>query len=146
MNKPATTNGKRGLFKPLLKDFFDIDPFFAGSWLQKMESGIPAVNITEDEKNYWIEVIAPGFKKDDFKISVDENILTISAELSVESDKQEQEYTRREYSFNSFTRSFRLPENVKEDAIIAGYHDGILKLTIPKTGSDVKVLKQIPIS
>ena len=146
MNMPTTTNGKQSIFKPLLNDFFDMDPFFGGSWLKKMENNIPAVNIAENEKNYVIEVVAPGFKKEDFKIKVSDEVLTISAEVANESKEEEKDYTRREYSFNSFTRSFNLPENVKDEEIAAMYSDGILKLTMPKSKVEMKAAKEITVN
>ena len=146
MNMPTITNGKQSIFKPLLNDFFDIDPFFGGSWLKKMEAQVPAVNIAENEKDYLIEVVAPGFKKEDFKIKVMDAVLTISAEMDNESKEEEKDYTRREYSFNSFTRSFSLPDNVKDDEIAAMYSDGILKLIMPKGMVEKKMYKEISVS
>lgn len=130
------------------RDFFNADDFFDNNWLSKWEKDFPAVNIAEDEKTYWVEVIAPGFKKDDFKLKVDENILTISAESKTEKKEngKGKEYTRREYSYNSFTRSFRLPDDVKDDSISASYQDGILKLELPKSKTQVKASKEIAIN
>ncbi|MDE3144557.1 MAG: Hsp20/alpha crystallin family protein [Bacteroidota bacterium] len=143
MNTLTKTNGNQSIFKPLLSDFFDVDPFFGGSWLRKMESHVPAVNIAENEKDYMIEVVAPGFKKDDFKIKVNDDVLVISAEVENEKKEDNKDYTRREYSFNSFTRSFGLPDNVKNDAIDAVYADGVLKLKMPKTKVEKKAIKEI---
>jgi HSP20 family protein len=129
------------------RDFLNVDDFFDRGLLNKWQKEFPAVNISEDEKVYGIEVVAPGFRKDDFKVKVDDDILTISAESKFE--KQEpgngKEYTRREYGYNSFTRSFRLPENVKDDSISASYQDGILKLELPKSKVQVKATKEITI-
>src|SRR5882762_6772172 len=105
------TNG--GTLSPW-NDFFNVDNFFDKSWFKKFENSFPAVNISEDDKNYEVEVVAPGFKKEDFKLKVDDDVLTISAESKSEKieDGNKKEYTRREYSYNSFTRSFHLPDNV----------------------------------
>jgi HSP20 family protein len=99
------------------------------------------------KKNYSVEVVAPGFKKEDFKLKVEDDILTISAESKSEKKEEgkEKEYTRREYSYSSFTRSFHLPDNVKDDSIAASYHDGILKLELPKSKVQVKATKEIAI-
>ena len=129
------------------RDFFNVDNFFDNGWLSRWEKDFPAVNIAENEKNYSVEVVAPGFGKEDFKLKVDDDILTISAESKIEneSDDKQREYTRREYSYNSFTRSFRLPDNVKDDSISASYQDGILKLELPKSKVQVKATKEIAI-
>jgi len=129
------------------KEFLSIDDFFDGGWLNKWQKEYPAVNVSEDEKNYMVEVIAPGFKKEDFKLKVDDDILTISAETKSETkdNGNGREYTRREYSYNSFARSFRLPDNVKDDSISASYQDGILKLELPKSTVQTKATKEISI-
>lgn len=127
------------------RDFFDMD-FFSNRGGQRATQ-LPAVNICEDEKSYTVDVVAPGFKKGDFKINMDDDLLTISAESKQESNEggNEKHYSRREYSFSSFTRSFQLPENVHAEAINARYEDGVLKITIPKTEQKPKAAKQINI-
>ncbi len=126
------------------RDFFDIG-LWGGRGLEKT-STLPAVNIYEDNKNYMVDVAAPGFKKEDFKINVEDDILTISAESKQESKEgDDRSYSRREYSYNSFTRSFQLPDNSKDDQISAKYSDGILHLTIPKSEQQVKASRQINI-
>ena len=149
--------GQRGLMRPFFQDFFDIENFFGKDFLPASRS-LPAVNISEDEKTYHIDVVSPGFKKEDFKVNVKNNILTISAETKQETTNNQGEggqqgnqqggnkqYSRREYSYSSFTRSFQLPENVKEDEIDAAYTDGILKLQIPKEEQQPKISKEINI-
>jgi HSP20 family protein len=126
------------------RDFMDFD--FFGSRFPQARNTLPAVNISEDEKGYGVEVIAPGFKKEDFRIKVDDDVLTISAETRLESKEGSgREYSRREYNYSSFTRSFRLPENAKDDAIVARYDNGILHLEIPKTQKETKATKEINI-
>ena len=137
------TKTNAGLYANPWKDFFDIG--FFGPKPQSTAS-LPAVNICEDEKDYTVEVVSPGFKKEDFKIAVNDDILTISAENKNESkDGNGKEYSRREYSYTSFTRSFRLPENAKDDALAAKYSDGILKISIPKTEQQQKTSRQISV-
>jgi len=130
------------------KDFFNVDNFFDNGWLSRWENDFPAVNIAENEKNYSVEVVAPGFVKEDFKLKVEDDILTISAESKSEKKEngKEKEYTRREYSYNSFTRSFRLPDDVKDDSISASYKDGILNLELPKSKAQVKATNEIAIN
>jgi HSP20 family protein len=145
-------DGQRGLMRPFFQDFFDIENFFGRDVFPTSKS-LPAVNISEDEQTYHIDVVSPGFKKEDFKVNIENNVLTISAETKQETtnnqdgnkDDKNKQYRRREYSYSSFTRSFQLPENVKEDDIDASYTDGILKLQIPKEEQQAKTSKEINI-
>jgi HSP20 family protein len=107
---------------------------------------MPAVNVKENEKNYEIEVAAPGMKKEDFNIAVDNGILTISAESKDEKEQKEDNYTRREFSYSSFSRSFSLPQNVDEDNIKAKYENGVLYLTVSKIEEAKPHKKTIPLS
>lgn len=111
-----------------------MDDFFAddmnGFW--KKNSNMPAVNVTENKSAYKLEVAAPGYKKNDFKLEVKNGYLNISAETKEEKEDKDEQYTRREWKFASFNRNFTLPENVKSDDIEAKYEDGVLKITLPK--------------
>ena len=129
------------------RDFLNLDEFLGSNWAGR-SSQLPAVNISENDKCYHVEVVAPGFKKEDFKVKVDDDILTISAETKNETTEEgkNKEYTRREYSSSSFTRSFQLPDNVKDESITATYQDGILKLEMPKSEQQQKATKEISIS
>lgn len=125
---------KNESFTPtVFSDIFDNARFFGKNWLEK-EFGqtFPAVNIKETAKDFGLEFAAPGFKKEDFKVSVDNGILTVSAETQTEKNEENKKFTRKEFSYNSFTRSFSLPENVNADAIEAKYENGILNLSVPK--------------
>lgn len=95
---------------------------------------IPAVNIRESADNYEVEMAAPGMRKEDFKVELDGNNLTISSEMQNQQEEKEGErYTRREYSYQSFQRTFTLPKNVVDvDQINAKYENGVLRLLIPK--------------
>lgn len=117
--------------RDLMSDFFNADRFFGKDWLSADK--LPAVNIEETEKFYKIEVAAPGMKKEDFKVEVTNGILTISAEAKEEKEEKNKNYTRKEFSFESFYRAFTLPENVTDEKIDAEYKDGLLLLTLPKT-------------
>ena len=128
----------------LLADLFDNDRFFASPWLSGRN--MPAVNIKENERNYEVELAVPGYNKKDFEISIDNGVLTVSGEKSEETEKKEDNYTRREFGFSSFSRSFNLPTNINEENIDAKYADGVLKLTIAKRQeSNGKSRKQISI-
>ena len=97
------------------------------------DSTLPAVNILEDENRIQIEVAAPGMKKDDFKIELNQNRLTVSAESEKENNESNDRYSRKEFCYRSFTRQFNVPvETINGDQIQASYKDGILTLTLPK--------------
>jgi HSP20 family protein len=95
-----------------------------------------------------IEVAAPGMKRDDFKIELDNDVLTISSKREDSYEEKDGNYTRREFSYQSFQRSFSLPQNrVKGDEITAKYVDGVLRITVPKTeDAKVKPAKQIAVA
>ncbi len=105
---------------------------------------VPEMNIKENDKNFDIEIAAPGFSKKDFKISIENGVLHLSAEKKEEIEKEEDNYTRREFRFNSFERTLTLPETVNEDGNIdATYKHGILKLILNKLPEDVIKHKKI---
>ncbi|MBI5914723.1 MAG: Hsp20/alpha crystallin family protein [Bacteroidetes bacterium] len=111
---------------------FRDDDFFDKRWLPTTELTVPSVNVSETKEAYNLEVAAPGMKKDDFKVEVKEGHLCISAETKTEKSEKDDNYTRKEFSYSSFNRTFWLPENVKPDGITAAYKDGILKIGVPK--------------
>ena len=121
-------------FPLLLNDFFTRDLY---DWNQSNFSDtgttVPAVNIKENKESFEVEMAAPGMTKDDFKIHLDGNLLTISAEKSNETEQNDSKYSKREFSYQSFQRSFTLSKEVVDsDKINAKYQDGLLKLLIPK--------------
>lgn len=93
---------------------------------------VPAVNINEEKDHYAVTLAAPGLKKDDFNIDIDGNIMTISAVTEEEKEEKEKKYTRKEYNYSSFSRSFTLPEEIDKEKIAAKYDNGILRLSLPK--------------
>jgi len=112
-------------------DFFDDDRFQYSPWLRRQS--LHAVTVKENEKVYEVELDAPGFNnKKDFNISIDDGLLTVSAESRTQNEKKEDHCARRELGYSSFSRSFNLPANTNEDGIHVKYEDGILKLTITK--------------
>lgn len=113
-----------------LSDFFDNDRFFDSDLLRRQS--LPAVNVRENEKNFEIEVAAPGQTKKDFKVTAENGVLTISCEKKQEGERKENGYTRREFAYSSFSRSFILPENADEDDVKATYEEGILRLQVAK--------------
>ena len=122
---PSLANGS------WLSDFFDNDRFF-DDWSRR--PSVPAVNVRETEKGYSIDVAAPGMSKEDFDISVEKRVLTISSQKKDEKTEKEQNgYTRREFSYSSFSRSFALPEEVSDEDVKATYKDGVLRIELAKT-------------
>ena len=120
-------------FPRFFDDFFtkDLDRFFEGT----AHATLPAVNVQEDEKGFNVEVSAPGFKKEDFKVELNQDVLTIATEQDEQSEEKNQpgNYVKREFRHRAFKRSFRLPEQVVDgDKIEARYEAGILQLTLPK--------------
>ena len=124
---------KRGLipsFNALTRSFFKDDDDFFSDWTR--EEKLPLVNVEETDNAFQLSLAAPGLKKNDFNIEVDKGMLVISSEKSDQREESEDNYTRREFSYSSFRRSFWLPENVYTDGIKARYEEGLLKVTIPK--------------
>ena len=114
-----------------LTDFFDNNRFFDADWMKRFQE-IPAVNVREKNNEFLIELAAPGLKKKDFEITVENGILTIMAERKEEKEQKDENFTREEFSYENFTRSFTLPENVNPEKVDAHYEDGILMLTVAK--------------
>jgi HSP20 family protein len=150
------TRRNKGSMAParsVFSDFFsDVDRFFENDMWgmpsrmgQQMMANVPATNIRENDKDYSIEVAAPGMRKEDFNIDVNEGMLTISSEREEEKNDEQENYTRREYNYSSFSRSFRLPESVKEDDIKASYKDGVLHVSVPKGKDKEKPTRKIKI-
>lgn len=129
----------------LFSDFFDED-----RWLTPGGNGwtsdVPAANIQEKEKEYVIELAAPGMKKNDFQVAIENGVLRISSEKEKETETGDEGYSRKEFSYSSFSRTFSLPENVDEDKIKASYKEGILYLSLPKTKQVEAPKKEIKIS
>ncbi len=134
--------------RTLLSRFFDDDAFGwpegfledAGMMPSRLldrpffkEMKMPAVNIKDNTDHFAIELAAPGYKKDDLKVTVKDGLLTIASEKTRESEEEKKGYTRKEFSFASFSRSFVLPENTDADSLKANFADGVLKLTLNKT-------------
>jgi len=141
---------------PILKKdrtFFPsiVDEFFGRDFLPNLfefQTGInmPSVNIVEGKNDFRIEVAAPGLQKDDFKINLDNNVLTISSEMEEKNEEKEERYMRREFSYTSFRRSFSLPQTVEADKISANHNNGVLSISIPKKEeAKIKPAKQIEI-
>lgn len=126
-------------FPTFFSDFFN-DSWFDSNreWMAK----VPSSNIKEQDDAFIIEMAVPGLQKDDFHIHVDNGVLTVSSEAEHQNSENEDNYRRREYNYQSFSRSFTLPESVKAEDIQATYQDGLLMLNIPKKESLQKLPKK----
>jgi HSP20 family protein len=136
-------------FPGLFNRFFEGDIFdWADRNFSDTNTTLPSVNIKESAEEFEVEVAAPGFSKEEFKIELNNDLLTISSEKKMENETKEGEnFTRREFSYQSFCRSFTLPNTVASDKIGAKYENGILKVSIPKKEeAKPKPAKQIEIS
>jgi HSP20 family protein len=138
---------------PLLPSLFN--GLFEGNWsdfsssnFSSTNTSLPAVNIRENNNTYVIEVAVPGMKKNDFKINYDNGLLTISSEKKEENKEDDNKYTRHEFSYQSFQRTFNISENmVDSNKIEAKYNDGILHIALPKKEeTKLKSAKEIKIS
>ena len=108
---------------------------------------VPAVNISETTEGFSVELAAPGMNKEDFKIEVENGTLKISSEKKQESNVENKKFTRKEFSYSSFSRTFNLPEQVNTEAISASYENGVLKLQLPKRDeAKQKPVHQITVS
>jgi HSP20 family protein len=117
----------------IFDDFFrPWNEWFEGGGLLRRTMNVPAVNITEQKDDYLVSLAAPGLKKEDFKIDVDGNMLTISSEKEDSREEKDKKFTRKEYSYSSFSRSFTLPEEINKEKIEARYEDGVLKISLPR--------------
>lgn len=92
----------------------------------------PAVSVIEQENTFQIDVAAPGFERSELKVTIDNNLLTISSVPSEKQSEIKEKYLKKEYATSSFTRSFELPENVESDKIEASHKNGVLSISIPK--------------
>jgi HSP20 family protein len=130
-------NGNGGRFPSLRNDFlvnrffppplFDFDDdFFTGG------ISSPPANINETNKEFQLDLSVPGMKRDDFKVDVEDGVLTISSEKEEEKEDKDKNYRRQEFSYRTFSRTFTLPDNVDESNINAKYDNGMLHVTIPK--------------
>ena len=128
-------NGNRfPAFPALFDDFFNRELFnWGNNNFSTTSTTVPSVNIKESADSFEVEVAAPGMEKKDFNIALNGNLLTISSSKQYEDEKKEENYTRREFSYQSFQRSFDLPKDVVDaDRINARYENGLLHLSIPK--------------
>ena len=122
-----------GSFNTLVDDLLsELPGLFKNEFNNVERKGFIPVNVKETDKSYQLEVVAPGFEKTDFKVNLDQNLLTISAEKKDEVKQENQKQIRREYSYRSFKRSFTIDEKIDATNIEASYINGVLTLNLPK--------------
>ena len=136
VKKNGLMTGFDGVFDSIFNDTFFSD---------RMMARVPAINISESKDHYHLELAAPGLKKEDFKLSLERNVLSISVERSSEDGAQERNYNKREFSYSSFVRSFTLPDAADENGIEAKYVDGVLCVDIAKREEAKMQSRQIEI-
>mgnify|MGYP003702624547 CR=1 FL=1 len=133
------------MFPGFSNDFWGRD-FYPAHYNSFGFKSLPAVNIGEGDNEYTIEVAAPGLEKKDFRIDLENNCLTISSAREDKNEEENEKYTRREFQYNTFSRSFTLPETVESEKIVAKHSDGILYVSIPKKEeAKVKPAREIAI-
>ena len=126
-----SNSNRENALKPWFTDVFDsfINDAFVSD---RLTTRVPAVNIAETEGAFHIELAAPGLKKEDFKINLEKNVLSISVEKSSQNTEENKKYNRKEFSYSSFVRSFTLPDSADQSQIGAQYEDGILSINVAK--------------
>ncbi|MFN7408339.1 MAG: Hsp20/alpha crystallin family protein [Cyclobacteriaceae bacterium] len=105
-----------------MTDLFDTEKFFDADWLKRIQA-VPAVNVVEKDKMFEIEMAAPGLNKKDFNITIENGVLTITVEKEEKREEKEENFTRKEFNYTNFIRSFTLPENVKTEKVDAIYEN-----------------------
>lgn len=150
----SLTLSRKSMLPTWTNEFFEPGNFFGPSLLElkggfpmpDFANRIPSVNIIENEKDFQIEMAAPGLEKKDFKVEMENGSISISVETKEETKDELKNYTRREYSFKSFCRTFLLPENCLPEKIDAKYENGVLRLHLPKKEVSVsKPVKEIKV-
>jgi HSP20 family protein len=140
-NKPAQ-NG----FNQLVDGFFnDFPALFNENFNNYPRKGFVPVNVKESKDAYQLEVVAPGFEKNDFRINIENDLLTVSAEKKSEVKEENEKQVRKEYSYQSFKRSFTLDEKIDASKIDAKYVNGVLSLNLPKKAEVKEAAKEITI-
>ncbi len=121
---------RNSLFPSIVDEFFGKD---IPGWMD-LETGIssPSVNIIEGKEDFRIEVAAPGLEKEDFRINLQNNVLTISSEKENAKEEKDEKFMRREFSYMQFSRAFSLPSSADSEHVNATYKNGVLSIAVPK--------------
>jgi len=135
INRNGLVRGFDGVFDSILND-----TFFSNGM-----ASVPAVNISDSKDHYHVELAAPGLRKEDFNLSLEKNMLTISVEKTHQDNSEERNYNKKEFSYTSFVRSFTLPDDADTSGIDAKYADGLLCINIAKNAEAKMQTRQIEI-
>ena len=130
-------------FDSFLEPYFNTNEFWPSNGYR---INMPAVNVSETKIAFKLDMAVPGKSKEDFEIIVENDTLCISSESVTNSETEEKNFTRKEFNYNSFTRSYRLPKNAQGDKIDAKYSDGVLHIIIPKASPSIKKSKTIKVA
>ena len=142
--KFPTRNVNTDSVNPFVNNVFD--SLFTDSFISdRLVTRVPAVNIVETDAAFELELAAPGLKKEDFTINVDKNLITIAAEKKTTSENGDKSYSKREFNYNSFSRSFTLPDVVNYNNIDANYVDGVLLVKIGKKEDAIVTKRSIEV-
>jgi len=139
-NSDNKKNGSVANFNSVFDSIFN-DTFFS----DRMMTRVPAANISETADHFHVELAAPGLRKEDFKLKLERDVLSISVEQVNQNEEQERSYAKREFSYSSFVRAFTLPESANAEGIEAKYNDGVLCIDIPKREEAKMITRQIEI-
>ncbi len=130
---------------PVFSNFFENFEKSLSQTFDASQGDMPMVNVKDEDKRFVVELAAPGMEKKDFNISLENNSLTISSEKKEETTEKNENYTMKEFSFNSFSRSFALPKNIKLNQIDANYKNGVLSISLPKKDEEARLNRRISI-
>ena len=117
------------------------DDFFDNEWMKKANATAPAINVIETDKEYKVEVAAPGMNKEDFNVHIDENgnlVIAMEKKTEKKEDDKKSRYLRREFSYSKFQQTLILPEDVVKDTINANMNDGVLNIELPRKAPEPK--------
>ena len=127
--------------------FSDILDFWGDDFFTKERAAyVPAVNVWEENGKYNLELSAPGFQKEDFKIELHNGVLTVSGEYKTEKENTGKNFSRKEFNYGSFQRTFSLPESINEEAVEAKYENGILTISLANLEEPKKAIREIKIA
>lgn len=140
-NKPVN----RGLNSFVDEFFNDFPVLFNEGFNKSVSNGFVPANIKETNEAYQLDIVTPGFEKNDFKVNIETNILTVTAEKKTEEKKENEKQVRNEYSYRSFKRSFTLDDSIDASKIDAKYVNGVLALNLPKKTEVKQAAKEISI-
>lgn len=131
------------LFPSVFSDLFDMGKYFDRFPSWRDENWLPAANVKEDDKSYEISLAVPGMQKENIKLEIENQMLTVSGERKEEKKEEKDSFVMREYQCDSFSRSFSLSDKADEDTIKAQYEDGILKIMVGKKEAEIKNPKKV---